>query len=768
MRPIVLHACAIIAALLSASSVQGQTVSVTGHVIDAATQEPVSAVTVHVRETGERTRTDSAGIFHVALRSTGRYTVSLHHVAFAGVERTIVPSSLPGDTLVVAMQPAIIRGDEVVVQSTRIATEGDNTPYVIDVALSDRLIRQAYVTVADALSEIPGVALVRDGTWETTVSIRGMSRSNIVTMVDNTRIETANDIAGGLSLFNLHDLERVELVKSSGSVLYGSGALGGVVHLITKRASFTEQQRTNAEIAGDVSSVDRGAGEYLALENSSDRYAVRMSGGYRSGGDTRTPEGLLPHSQFHDFSIVGSFALKTAGEQSLVASYQRSQAEDTGIPGGSPIAAAAAARYTLARRELFALDYAIPNLSSLISLVTLRASRQEIDRNVEIIQSPTVTVTPHAINTTTNVQGECLFSPSATFLLTAGAEAWERLLDSRRERFLAAKGQIIGDRPAPSSRYFSGGAYVQDEWQVVPDRLTLTSGARYDRIHVSNDETWNPEYVIAGGVRQTAPAGQQILWEGMSVANESWSADAGTRLAIVPSLHATFLVSTAFRSPSLEERYQFLDLGSVVVIGDPHLQPERSVALNAGLHWEGEALRMHADAFLNHLTDLVTTMPGVFEGRAANVNTNIGKARLYGYEFAGELRMSSWSVMKASLAYVRGEDTYHGSNLPQIAPLTGDVSFVGSFRSLGSVSVSCSSSATQNNLAAGELRTSGYAVVDVGVVSIPVEMREASVTVRAGVQNLFNKAYQNHLATLRGAVLCEPGRNFYLSAGFAI
>jgi outer membrane receptor protein involved in Fe transport len=58
--------------------------------------------------------------------------------------------------------------------------------------------------------------------------------------------------------------------------------------------------------------------------------------------------------------------------------------------------------------------------------------------------------------------------------------------------------------------------------------------------------------------------------------------------------------------------------------------------------------------------------------------------------------------------------------------------------------------------------------VDVGVVSIPVEMREASVTVRAGVQNLFNKAYQNHLATLRGAVLCEPGRNFYLSAGFAI
>jgi hypothetical protein len=182
MRSIVLQACAIIAALLSASSAQGQTVSVTGHVIDAATHEPVPSVTVLVRETGERTRTDSAGIFHVALRSTGRYTVALHHVAFAGVERTIVLSSLPDDTLVVAMQPAIIRGDEVVVQSTRIATEEDNTPYAIDVALSDRLIQQAYVTVADALSEIPGVSLVRDGTWETTVSIRGMSRSNIVTM----------------------------------------------------------------------------------------------------------------------------------------------------------------------------------------------------------------------------------------------------------------------------------------------------------------------------------------------------------------------------------------------------------------------------------------------------------------------------------------------------------------------------------------------------------------------------------------------------------
>ena len=270
--------------------------------------------------------------------------------------------------------------------------------------MSSRLTQFSAITISDALDKVPGVALVRDGTWETAISIRGLSRSNIVSLIDNTRIETANDISGALSLINIKDLDRVEILKSSGSVLFGTGALGGVLHLVTKRPSFTDELQVNAEMTSDASSVDGGMSHFASVQCSAEQYAMRISGGYRNAGNTITPDGVLPHSQYHDFSLTGSFGIKTIDEQSLFFSYQRSQAEDTGIPGGSAFGATAAVRYTLARRELFGLEYNIPNMTSRLPLITFRMSRQEIDRNVEVIQSPAVTVTPHAVHTTTSAK----------------------------------------------------------------------------------------------------------------------------------------------------------------------------------------------------------------------------------------------------------------------------------------------------------------------------------------------------------------------------
>ena len=217
-----------------------------------------------------------------------------------------------------------------------------SVPYPVDIETNDQITQFSNVTISDELDKVPGVALVRDGTWETAVSIRGISRSNIVSLIDNTRIETANDIAGALSLVNINDLDRVEVLKSSGSVLYGTGALGGILHLITKRPSFTDEFQMNGEWTSGATSVDGGVSNFAAIQCSSDQYAMRMSGGYRNAGNTSTPDGFLPHSRCHDFSFTGSVGIKTIDEQALFISYQRLQAEDTGIPGSSAFGATAA------------------------------------------------------------------------------------------------------------------------------------------------------------------------------------------------------------------------------------------------------------------------------------------------------------------------------------------------------------------------------------------------------------------------------------------
>lgn len=68
---------------------------------------------------------------------------------------------------------------------------------------------------------------------------------------------------------------------------------------------------------------------------------------------------------------------------------------------------------------------------------------------MEVVQSPTVTVTPHATHKTTSAQIEAPAEPSPRHLLTVGAEGWQRVLDSRRERRLAAQNRIVGERPVP-------------------------------------------------------------------------------------------------------------------------------------------------------------------------------------------------------------------------------------------------------------------------------------------------------------------------------
>ena len=121
----------------------------------------------------------------------------------------------------------------------------------------------------------------------------------------------------------------------------------------------------------------------------------------------------------------------------------------------------------------------------------------------------------------------------------------------------------------------------------------------------------------------------------------TWSATAGLRYTIDSHIDLTFLAATAFRSPSLEERYQYLDLGNgYIQVGNPNLQPERSVCLNAGSRVHTEEFTAQADLFLNQLRNLVSTIPGTFEGRPALMNTNIGEARLYRYEISGELNLA--------------------------------------------------------------------------------------------------------------------------------
>ena len=511
--------------------------SLTGHVTDAHTALPVAGAHIVLRETGKMTASDAAGGFSFRDLPSGRYTLAVRHIAYVMIERTvIVDYNATSADLHFSLQPGSIQAEEVIVRSARTAALYGSTPFPVTVPAEEEFMRPALPTVPDALARIPGIALARDGSWATSLSVRGMGRSGVVTMIDDARIETSNDLAGPLSLITIHDLERVEVVKGPASSLDGTGALGGSVHFISKRPAFGDDARIGADYTADAGSVNGSIGQFLALEGNTGRFAARVSGSRRMAGNTQTPDGVLENSGFSDFSVSGALGMELPAGQSLYLSYQRVQAEDAGLPGGAPIALPARATYTLARRELTGLEYRIPNISPAFPLLTVRASHQQIVRNVEIIQSPSLTLTPHAIHTTNSAQGEVRLLPATDMLVTTGVDVWQRGLESWRERRQVTTGQITGERPLPVSHFLSAGLFMQGEWGIVPDRLTATAGARHDWIRVRNDEVWSPEYVISGGVKQTPAPGSRMLWASRSAQDASWSANAGLLYRLSPGI----------------------------------------------------------------------------------------------------------------------------------------------------------------------------------------------------------------------------------------
>ncbi len=66
--------------------------------------------------------------------------------------------------------------------------------------------------VPEILRSKPGISLIRDGIWAVDVNIRGLSRGNIVTLIDGNRIETSDNIAA-VSMIHPGDISSIEVIK---------------------------------------------------------------------------------------------------------------------------------------------------------------------------------------------------------------------------------------------------------------------------------------------------------------------------------------------------------------------------------------------------------------------------------------------------------------------------------------------------------------------------------------------------------------------------
>ncbi len=760
-----------------------------GVVTDHQNGKPLSGANVLLEMEHKGVVTDHQGRFVLSNLQPGRKALTVSFIGFQPYHELVTLEADSERNLAIALSPMMLNLSDMVVTSQKIDKQLRDTSLPLTVVRVEKLETQAPVSIANALQYEPGISMGRDGVWGTYISVRGLSRNSIVTLIDGNRVDTANDLAAGLSMIDVNDIQQIEVIKGAASSLYGSGAIGGVINIMTKGGWYQDKAYLKTTLTSSYASVNQAGMGRVQVNVGQRNWYGYFSTMMRKAGDAKTPSGLLD-SQYKDANYSGRIGIKPFAHQEFNLTYQKYDAHDVGMPGGYPIFPNNAnVRYPVEKRELVSAEFKFDDLSRYWLKTLIKYFYQDILRHVENIphivnnlpasggQPPrrvsVLKISPGATHTTNGLQLQNNMQFGNGHYVVWGIDAWQKdyrgfrtkeqlieVLNPVSGAVQKTINKVVGELPIPDAYYRSIGAFGQYEKRFFHQRLQTTLGARYDRIQVKNEQALNPLYEITDGVRNNTPAGQTVLWSSHQAQDHSWSSSAGFLFLLTHNLDLTLNVAHAFRSPFLEERYQYIDLGNLVKVGDPDLRPENGNFIDVGCRYITPGVQLYANIFYNRLQNMVGEIPGTYEKRNALIKTNIGKAELYGAEVSQTTVLSDRFSFWLRASYVHGTDMLLHAPLAQIPPLHGGVGVQIQIASLGAVDAAATIFDKQNRIAAGEFTTPGYVYYDVYFNSRAVRCGSWSGRLMIGCENAGNKDYRNHLATNRGLIVSEPGRNF--------
>lgn len=160
-----------------------------------------------------------------------------------------------------AQGPIHTPDDAIVVTASRATEDARAIGSAVSVITETDIARGQLTFVKDALQDVPGVTVSSDRPGDfTNVSIRGSNNDEVLWLIDGIELGDPSAISTQAQADHLitADIARIEVLRGTQSSLYGSDAIGGVVNIITQRAT-TEGIAVNSELeVGSHGTVNAG------------------------------------------------------------------------------------------------------------------------------------------------------------------------------------------------------------------------------------------------------------------------------------------------------------------------------------------------------------------------------------------------------------------------------------------------------------------------------------------------------------------------------
>jgi len=193
--------------------------------------------------------------------------------------------------------------ETLVITATRFPDSKRDLPVGVTVISADDIRKSATSNLPEILAHF-GLLQVRNlaGTQNQQIDLRGFGVTgdqNTLILIDGVRISENELESAQLSAIPLESIERIEIVRGGGAVLYGSGATGGTINIITRRGQPGESRAYALGRAGGYATQElraggerkSGAGGDAAIEAGGGSGGAISTGGTSSGGKARPARG---------------------------------------------------------------------------------------------------------------------------------------------------------------------------------------------------------------------------------------------------------------------------------------------------------------------------------------------------------------------------------------------------------------------------------------------------------------------------------------------
>lgn len=720
------------ATLSSPGSAQAPAARVAARVVDAVTGRPVTAAAVSAGRAFTLTATD--GTFTLAVPETTS-EVSVERLGYASV--SFPAGSVPRE-IRLDVAPYLLERLAVAVDRGQILAAG--SALAADALERTDLDLMAGTSVAELLSAVEGVQTSRVGSWGSRAVIRGLTGERISVLIDGNRVNRACTFGmdQGLASVDPSQVERVEVLSGPGSALYGSGNVGGIINVVTRRPDGTSG--LSGEFRAGASSAVPGGTLGGNLHVGSRRLGATLSLDASRYGDYQTPTATVDGSSYRQVTGDAKVDFRPADAHLVSFKSQYYAGRDIGWPMMT------GASIPEEDRTSFSVDYGWQMGRGTLDGLSIRAFRQKLDHHMvvdAIMQGAMGPMTAKAdatsYSTTSGARAQLRLAPSAGLHADVGGEVTRWFAEATRWTE-SGSGNLPPKENTfhiwPAVRITDAGAFLQAE--AGPTRtFKLSVGGRLDHVTRDADDRASSSETVATG-------------------NVGLRADLGGGFGLRTSM------GMGYRNPDPMELYGLaLKPDGFVYRGSPDLETERSRSVEAALSWTGDASSLSVTAYRNHLKDMTSLVlvPGeTVVGRPVREYTTLGSATLKGVTASAQAELAWGLGVRLGGSYTRAEDEATGAPLVGIAPAGLDAALRRTFdgRVLRWVEVAAEGSDAQDRIAesAGETRTPGY-----GVTHVRTGLELGGARLTAGVENIFDRQYRGHLDPVK---LFRPGRNLFM------